>query len=168
MTIDDRPDGSLVISDHMTFLRWGSLLAGVLLGATLLVLQVGMALDDTRSLWAGGWVAALSLALAACVPDRTFVFEPALGRLTWTVRRLIGSAGGVLPLTDIREVTLQTDRDTDSKVRGLSYRVVLETSAGAMPLSSRREFDRDACERVAGRIRAMTPGPVTGADSRAS
>jgi hypothetical protein len=176
MRIEDRPDGALVLSERWSFLRWGALIAGGLLAAMLLVLRLGLGLGDARTLWAGGLVAVLALALAACLPDRRFVFEPGLGRLTWSVRRLIDSHEGVLSLADVRAVSLQVDRDADSRTRPLSYRVILMTSQGPMPLSSGREFDRDACEHLAARIRAMAPSPddataagsVTAAGSRAS
>ena len=157
MTIDDRPDGALVMSERMTFLRWGSLIAGALLAATLIAMRVTMGSGDTRTLLAGGLVSALALSLAAFVPDRTFAFEPALGRMTWSRKQLIGSRQGATPLTDIRDVRLQVDQDNDSRHRRLlSYRVVLVTRDGSMPLSSGREFDREVCERLAARIRELT------------
>lgn len=157
MTIDDRPDGALVMSERMTFLRWGSLIAGALLAATLIAMRVTMGSGDTRTLLAGGLVSVLALSLAAFVPDRTFAFEPALGRMTWSRKRLIGSRQGATPLTDIRDVRLQVDQDNDSRHRRLlSYRVVLVTRDGSMPLSSGREFDREVCERLAARIRELT------------
>ena len=94
MTIDDRPDGALVLSERMTLLRWGSLTAGGLLAAALIATRLTLGSGDTRTLLAGGLVSVLALSLAAFVPDRTFVFEPALGRMTWARKRLIGSRQG--------------------------------------------------------------------------
>ena len=67
-----------------------------------------------------------------------------------------------MPLTDVHGVTLQVDQDDESSARRLSYRLVLITAAGPMPVSSRREFDREACERLATRIRALAGLPVVG------
>jgi hypothetical protein len=135
------------------------LIAGGLLAAALIAMRLTMGGGDMRTLLAGGLVSVLALSLAAFVPDRTFVFEPALGRMTWARKRLIGSRRGTTPLTDIRDVTLQVDQDNDPRRRLLSYRVVLVTREGSMPLSSGREFDREVCERLVARIRELSRDP---------
>lgn len=141
-------------------LRWGSFVAGILLVVTLLTVQRLPQPLDGRGLLGGWLVALLALALAAFVPDRRFEFEPATRRLRWAVRRLLGSRSGDMSFADIRSVLVQTHTDTESRGRRNSYRLVLATVSGHLPLTSIESLDRAPCEELAARIRALI-----GADS---
>ncbi len=155
MTVDERSNGSVIVSERWTLLRWGSITTGVLMGVILLVVRIAGTTKDPVMLLPAAGVSLLAMVLGVVIPDRRFAFEPALGRFRWSVRRLAFRQGETLALTDIHDVELDVRNTTGGTPRE-SYRVILITSQGPMSLTSGRELDGDVCGRLADRIWAMS------------
>lgn len=166
MKVERREDGTLVIGETLAFLRWGGLVCGLALAGTLAAAQFAWGGLDVRTWLGGGFTLALAFSAAAFVPDRTFEFEVAAGRLRWAVRRLAYRRGGSIPFADISAVVVQVDANREE--RRLTYRLVLMTRAGALPLSSVRTADRDACDHLADRIREALGRPRTASNDAAT
>ena len=80
MRVDEKPNGSVIVIEERTLLRWGSLATGALLGVILLVLRFAGITKDPVRLLPGAGVSLFVMMLAAVIPERRFAFEPALGR----------------------------------------------------------------------------------------
>lgn len=155
MTVETRHDGTLIVSERLPLLRWGSLIGGVLIAATLAMIQ-----DEPQRLRLGAFLAAgfaslMAFALAALTPDRWFAFDPASRRLTWAVTRLLGAKQGSLSFNEITSVVLQPDFDPEATHARPMFRPVLVTMSGHLPLTSVSGFDRDAGEKLCGDLRGI-------------
>jgi hypothetical protein len=153
MKVESPQDGPLALSETLSLLRWGALLGGVLMAAALVVAQKPPSHLDARTFLAGNLVALLAFAIAGFIPDREFEFHSESGELRWRVWRLAYTRAGLLPFREISAVLLKTEIDAESRSRRMSFRLVLVTSIGHLPLTSVRTWDRAACEKLADDIR---------------
>lgn len=166
MKLEPRSDGTLVVSERMSLLRWSALIAGVLLSVLLVAGQLQPGGIAERTFLAAGLAALLALAAAGFIPDREFEFESSAAQLRWSVWRLAYARGGSIPFHEITSVLVQTDVDAESRQRRESYRLVLVTPHGHLPLTSVREFDRVACERLAADVRERIGLTTRSGDAR--
>lgn len=148
MKTDALADGSLILDERLTFLRWGAV-AGALGVVAVLGFTAWTHGGLTPKQILGGAAGFLALmGLAALVADRAFRFERPLGRVTWTVRRLFGTRAGSIPFSDVERIVLRSEVDTEIRSRPLRYTPMLVTRSGGMPLTSFLSSDKDACERL--------------------
>jgi hypothetical protein len=160
MKLRTLPDGSLVLEERLTLLRWGAL---VLALALVAVLGHGAWVRGRllpREAVGGGLGVMALVGLSAAVADREFRFNRALGRMTWTVRHLTRTRIGEVRFHEIEGVVLRSEVDTDNPSRPLHYTPLLETRAGTIPLSSFNSRDRKHCEEVAHAVAVVLGRPT--------
>lgn len=166
MSIDQRPDGSLVIEESFWFLRTGCIASGGL--AVLIGVWLWSAAPDILMETKGiGWapvVVCVFCAVGLIVDDRRFFFDRSHGVVTWQQRNVFRSRSGEIPFSDILDVVVTTERTREdgSPVGGYTIRnsLALVTSNGSIPLTStfsrdRREYEK-AAEAVLG-VLASSP-----------
>ena len=87
----------------------------------------------------------LSFAVAAAFTKRCeFDFDLVAKKLTWRHRGLFTNAGGVVPFEQIRSAAVESSSDNDG---GLTYRVILRTRDGTIPLTESYNGNRDIVDR---------------------
>jgi hypothetical protein len=74
-----------------------------------------------------------------------FDFDFATQRLTWRRRGLFKNTRGVVPLDQIKSATVESHSDGDGD---LTYRVVLHTHAGPIPLTDIYDGNRNTADQV--------------------
>jgi hypothetical protein len=151
MKLESR-SGALVVSERMSLPRWAALAAGTAISAALLVTQLFPGRITAQTFIGGVLLALVAFAAAGFMPDREFEFDLGAARLDWCVWRLAYSRGGTIPFDEIRSVEVHADRG-EPRQGPASYTLVLVTAAGPLEVTTRREFDRVACERVASALR---------------
>ena len=163
MTIRTLDDGTLVVEERLTLLRFGTAIGALALVAVLVFQyrERGLAPRDIAGGVAGF---AVLTALAAWFPDRSFRFEPQCQRLSWSEHRLFGTRGGEVPFADVLRVSRREDLDTDSRTRRVECQPLLVTRTRTIPLSSTMSIasgDWDALSaaiaRVLGREDVVAP-----------
>lgn len=82
---------------------------------------------------------------------RSYLFNPRTSEMTWKIKGILRQSSGVVAFKDIG-VTLDTSTSSDSAV---TYRVMLTTPAGSMPLTRSYDGDRKGTEEQAASLRAM-------------
>ena len=141
MKIRTLENGTLVLEERLTLLRWGAGTGALALVAVLAQTAIVRGALTTRELLGCCLGLAGLFALAALVADRTFRFERFRSRVQWTVRRLFVTRTGELPFEDVIRVTLRASVDTESRTRRVNYQPILLTRAGDLPLSSFHSLD---------------------------
>ncbi len=152
MRLEDR-DGTLVVSERMSLLRWAALACGTLTSVALVVAEFLPGRIGVQAFLGGVMMALLAFTAAGFLPDREFEFDSAGGRLDWSVWRLAYSRGGTIPFHEIRSVDVRAEEDGELRQGPPGYHLVLTTSAGPLVVTSRRQLDRVACERLAVALR---------------
>jgi len=152
MKLESR-SGALVVSERMSLPRWAALAAGTAISAALLVTQLFPGRITAQTFIGGVLLALVAFAAAGFMPDREFEFDSGAARLDWCVWRLAYSRGGTIPFDEIRSVEVHADRNDEPRQGPPSFTLVVVTAAGPLEVTTRREFDRVACERVASALR---------------
>ena len=144
MRITRSDSDRLVIVDFPWFL--GLILfptAAVMLGVTV----VAAAKGRSASQIAGPLISALlAFGVAAAFTNRSeFDFDLVAKQLTWRRRGLFTNAGGVVPFEQIRGANVEAHNDNDGD---LTYRVVLRTENGTIPLTETYDGIRERSDRI--------------------
>jgi hypothetical protein len=98
----------------------------------------------------------LSIFVAICILGmlvqqyRTFLFDPSVATMRWTARGLFGRSSGEVAYKDI-----QVGVDTSAAGQTPTYRVMLTTPTGSMPLVQGYVSDRTGVEKKAEELRAL-------------
>ena len=101
----------------------------LVLGVSLLVWFGELRLHKQIGIMSGIFLCALASALTATQSECRF--DARSGQVSWIYRGVFARSSGELPLQAIEGVGVETDRDAE----GQSYRVVLETRHGRVPLT---------------------------------
>jgi len=153
-------DGSLILDERLTLLRWGALVAAVALAATLGHAAWVRGRVLPREAVGGGLGLVALVTLAAVVADREFRFDRQVGRMRWTVRRLLRTTVGEVRFHEIEGVVLRSEVNTENPSRPLRYTPLLETRAGTISLSSFHSGDRKHCEELAHAVAVVLGRPA--------
>ena len=153
-------DGSLVVEERLTLLRWGAVLSALALVAILGTIAFERGRILPREAIGGGLGLIALMGLAALVADREFRFDRSVGRMRWTVRRLTRTRIGEVRFHEIEGVTLRSEVDTEHPQRALRYTPLLETHGGSFPLSSFQSGDRQQWEDVAHAVAVVLGRPT--------
>lgn len=152
----ERTDAQLVVSENPAVWR-GLLLvagAGMFVGVVAAFWNVPRPADKIV-----GWtLGSLMCFVGAAASERTrFVFDLEAQSLTWRRQRLFGTRSGEVLFADVTDVILSTHGDTE----GTSYRVVLVTKMGQVPLSNSLNHNRKGQEELAETIlEALSRNPA--------
>ncbi len=159
MRIERRADGSLAIVESLALLRWSLVVCALAIGAGALALTSGaveVALATREWLVLGG-VGLASSAGALWAPTTTIEIAPWAQRIRWRRSRLLGARDRQIPFSEVRAVQVVAQRTQSDRGRPIvSYRIVLDTAGGWIPLSVvdlRNESESIAlAERIRGLI----------------
>jgi hypothetical protein len=157
MTASRLPDGTLVLRESWTGLRFVTLLGAVLLLALVVPPCVPNAVCDRHELLGGCIAAGLFTLVGALVQDATFAFHPTAAVMRWRRRRLLTSTSGELPFADIIGVTSRAtlERGDDGRSPRTEYRLALVTTGGDVFLSSTHSLDRNDYTAIADMVQAV-------------
>ncbi len=139
----ERTPDQLVVSENPVMWRGVLLIVGVALG----VGGVAAFWEDPRPAGkiVGSTLGSLVCLLGAAASERArFVFNLETQTLTWR-QGFFKMRSGEVPFADVADVILEPHGDTE----GTSYRVVLVTTTGQVPLSNTLDADRKRQEAVA-------------------
>ena len=149
----ERQPGSLVVRDQPNLLRV-TLLA---FGATIALAVATQWAGEPARLALGGLGAAFCFVCSGLLESVSFEFDESRRVLRWSRRSLFRCRAGEVPFHEIRSVHVRVreDRERDgSHVRvDRSWRVELDTEAGALLLSSRTFPDEAGQTAIADAIR---------------
>ena len=148
MKVRTLEDGTLVLDERLTLLRWGAVTGAVTLVAVFTQTAIVRGPLTSRDILGAATGLIALMTLAACVTDRSFRFDRASGRMRWEIRRLFGAHSGDVPFSDVFRVTLHTSVAVDTQSRRVNYQPFLSTGAGELPLSSFHRLDPGACEAL--------------------
>ena len=152
----ERTPDQLVVSENPVVGRGVLLTVGVALGIGV----VAAFWEDPRPMdKIVGWTLGSPLCLlGAAASERTrYVFDLGRQTLFWERRRFFRTRSGEVPFVDVTDVILTTHGDTE----GTSYRVVLMTTTGQIPLSNSLDAIRKYQEAVAETIlEALSRSPA--------
>jgi hypothetical protein len=151
------PDGTLVLRESWTGLRFVTLLGAVLVLALVVPPCLGDAVCDRRELLGGSIAAGLFTVVGALVQDAIFVFQPTAAVMRWRRRRLLTSTSGELPFADILGVTSRAtmERGDDGRSPRTEYRLALVTKQGDLFLSSTHSLDPNDYTALADMVRTV-------------
>jgi hypothetical protein len=143
------PDGSVLYDDSPWFLEIG-----------LLVFAVGLAAASWRLLSEAHpaylMAGLLSIFVVICIAGmlvqqhRTFLFDPSIATMHWSARGLFRQSSGEVAFKDII-----VGVDAFNGDRAVTYRVMLTTPAGSMPLYQAYVGDRRRVEQQAADLRVL-------------
>jgi membrane protein YdbS with pleckstrin-like domain len=141
--------------------------AGVAAGALAFVLTGALSAVPVKwDVLAAAFVALLILVgLVLIVSKRsTFIFDFETNRLVWRRAGLLKRREETIPVEQIRSVAVQSTHGSGSD---RTYRVVLTTATGTVPLTESFTADGKLCEKIAAAIREHLPGaPASPGTSR--
>lgn len=135
-------------------------IAGSMLTLAAIILRSALLRPDfpwfgtgSGDLWGALFSGLLAAAVSAAFTIRCeFAFDLVTRQLTWSRRTLLRKTGGVMPFDQITKAFTEHSTDGD----GVTYRVTLRTSAGALPLtpiysSNEMKFNR-ICDAINGAL----------------
>ena len=143
------PNGSVLYDDSPWFLEIALLVFAAALGVAGWRL---LSEHPPAYLMAG----LLFIFVAICVvgmlfqQHRTFYFDPSIATMRWRSRGLFGSSAGEVAFKDLKVAV-----DESAAGEAPTYRVMLTTPAGAMPLTQAYVGDLHGIEQRAAEIRAL-------------
>jgi membrane protein YdbS with pleckstrin-like domain len=137
----------------------GMTIAGIAAGALAFVLMGALsAIPIKWDVFAAALVAILILiGLVVIVSKRsTFVFDFETNRLVWRRSGLLRRREETIPVEQIRSVVVQSAQGSGGD---RTYRVVLTTATGTIPLTESFNTNGKLCEQIAAAIREHLPNP---------
>lgn len=134
----ERTDAQLVVSESPYPLRGLLLVAGA--GLFIGVVAAFWDAPLERGKLIGWTLGSLTCFVGAAATERSrFVFDLKRRVLTWERRKLVRALSGRVAFTDVTDVILETRGDTE----GTTYRALLVTKIGTVPLSNSFSGNRD-------------------------
>lgn len=154
----ERTKGSQIIFEERVFILPGVFIAaGVILALLALgIIKSGDFTGDEIVWPALGGAVFMIAGGAVFLETSSFAFDKLYKRLTWSTWSLRKRASGAVPFADILSVNLQSISDSD----GSTYRVVLHTANGLLPMTRAYSGTLQHWDAIAERIRAII-GPRT-------
>jgi membrane protein YdbS with pleckstrin-like domain len=144
LVVEDLPVASMTI-------------AGIVAGALAFVLTGALsAVPIEWDVFAGALITLLCLIVLVLIVSKrsTFVFDFETNRLVWRRAGLLKRREGTIPVEQIRSVAVQSAQGSSGD---RTYRVVLRTAAGTIPLTESFNTNGTLCEKIAAAIREHLP-----------
>ena len=145
------PNGSVLYDDSPWFIEIVLFLLAIGLGAMAWVSTTQQPPHYLVAAVLGSFAVMCAAGMFAQGQHRTFHFDPSTSMMAWTTKGLFGRKSGEVAFQDMG-VTLDTSSSTGS---GVTYRVVLTTPSGSMPLSREYTGNRHAVEAQAASLREL-------------